>query len=146
MRDQAHDLQIKRVLSPASVADDTAQVGQIIDRLGYDALTYVIAIGSVADVDATFTALLEESDAANMAGANAVADADMISQAAGAAPEAAASFQFDSDDQVRKLGYIGNKRYTRLTITPANNASAALLSAIAVLGHPHSAPVAQAAA
>ncbi len=42
MRDQAHDLQIKRVLSPVSVADNTAQVGQIIDRLGYDALTYVI--------------------------------------------------------------------------------------------------------
>ncbi len=81
-----------------------------------------------------------------MAGANAVADADMISQATGAAPEAAASFQFDSDDQVRKLGYIGNKRYTRLTITPANNASAALLSAIAVLGRPQTAPVTQAAA
>jgi hypothetical protein len=146
MRDQAHDLQIKRVISPVSVADNTAQVGQIIDRLGYEALTYVIAIGSVADADATFTALLEESDAANMAGANAVADADMISQTSGALPEAAASFQFDSDDQVRKLGYIGNKRYTRLTITPANNASAALLSAIAVLGRPQTAPVTQAAA
>lgn len=146
MRDQAHDLQIKRVISPVSVADNTAQVGQIIDRLGYEVLTYVIAIGSVADADATFTALLEESDAANMAGANAVADADMISQTSGALPEAAASFQFDSDDQVRKLGYIGNKRYTRLTITPANNASAALLSAIAVLGRPQTAPVTQAAA
>jgi hypothetical protein len=47
---------------------------------------------------------------------------------------------------VRKLGYIGNKLYTRLTVTPANNASAALLSAVAVLGHPRSAPVTQATA
>lgn len=61
-------------------------------------------------------------------------------------PEAAAGFQFDDDNEVRKLGYIGNKRYTRLTITPALNASATLLAAVAVLGHPSVAPVVQAAA
>ena len=61
-------------------ADNTAQVGEIIDRFGYDSLTYVIATGAIPDADATFAVLLEESDAANMAGANAVADADMISQ------------------------------------------------------------------
>lgn len=146
MRDFANNIQVKRVLSPVSVGDNTPQVGQIIDRLGFESLTYLIATGAIADADVTFAVLLEESDAANMAGATAVADADMISQTLGAAAEAAAAFQFDSDDQVRKLGYIGNKRYTRLTITPANNASGALLSAIAVLGHAQTAPVAQAAA
>ena len=45
MRDFANNVQVKRVLSPASVADDTAQVGEIIDRLGYDSLTYAIAVG-----------------------------------------------------------------------------------------------------
>ena len=109
-------------------------------------MTYLIAIGSVADADATFTVLLEESDASDMTGATAVADADMISQLAGTAPETAAAFQFDDDNEVRKLGYIGNKRYTRLTITPVNNASAAVLAAMAVLGHPTLvSPVVQAA-
>lgn len=140
MRDFANNVQIKRVLSPVSVSDDTAQVGQIIDRLGYESLTYIINTGSIADADVTFTTLLEESDDSGMSGANAVADADMIGT------EAGAGFQYDDDNEVRKLGYIGNKRYTRLTITPANNASAALLSAVAVLAHPHSAPVTQAAA
>jgi hypothetical protein len=70
----------------------------------------------------------------------------MISQTAGAAPETAAGFQFDDDNEVRKLGYVGNKRYTRLTITPAANASATLIAAVAVLGNPDSAPVTQAAA
>ena len=145
MRDMANSIQVKRVLSPVSVADNTAQVGQIIDRLGYDSLTYIIALGSIADADMTATVLLEEGDAANLSDAAAVADADMISQTSGTAPETAAGFRFDDDDEVRKLGYIGNKRYTRLTITPAANASAALLGAVAVLGHPHSAPVTQAA-
>jgi hypothetical protein len=146
MRDMTNNIQVKRVLSPVSVADNTAQVGQIIDRLGYESLTYLLALGSIADADATFAVLLEESDASDMTGAAAVADADMISQTSGTAPEAAAGFQFDDDNEVRKLGYIGNKRYTRLTITPSANASAALLSAVAVLGNPHSAPVTQATA
>lgn len=146
MRDAANNLLVKKVLTPVSGAgDNTAQVGDIIDRQGYDTLTYAILIGAVADADATFTALLEEGDAANLSDAAAVADADMISQTSGTAPEAAASFQFDSDNQVRKLGYIGNKRYTRLTITPANNTGAWLIGACALLGQPSVAPVTQGA-
>ncbi|TDR94199.1 hypothetical protein [Enterovirga rhinocerotis] len=143
MRDAISDMLVKRVLSPVSVADNTALVGQVIDRQGFDSLAYLIATGAIADADATFSVLLEESDAANMAGATAVPDIDMNSQDPALAPEAAAGFTFASDDQVRKLGYVGNKRYTRLTITPASNASAALVSAIAVLGRPDRAPVEQ---
>jgi hypothetical protein len=146
MRDMCNNVLVKRVLSPVSVADNTAAVGEIIDRLGYESLTYIIATGSIADADATFAVLLEESEASDMTGATAVADGDMISQTSGTAPETAAGFKFDDDNEVRKLGYVGNKRYTRLTITPSANASAALFSAVAVLGHPHSAPVTQASA
>lgn len=135
MRDMYNNIGVRRVLSPVSVADNTAQVGQIIDRQGFDSLTYLIHIGSVADADVTFTVLLEESDDSGMSGATAVADADLLGT------DALAAFQYDDDNEVRKLGYRGSKRYTRLTITPANNASAALLSACAVLGHPAAAPV-----
>jgi hypothetical protein len=145
MRDMANNIQVKRVLSPVSTADDTAQVGQIIDRLGYDSLTYLIALGSIGDANMTAVVLLEEGDVANLSDAAAVADADMISQTSGTAPETAAGFQFDDDNEVRKLGYIGNKRYTRLTITPSGNGSAALLGAVAVLGDPKGMPVSQAA-
>lgn len=144
MKDLASMINAKRALSPVSVADTTAQVCQIIDRQGFDSLTYLIATGSIADADATFTVLLEESNDSGMSGATAVADADMISQSS-SAPETAAAFQFDDDNEVRKLGYVGNMRYTRLTITPVNNASAALLSVIAVLGHPDLAKVSQSA-
>ena len=136
MKDTFNNINIKRCISPVSVADNTAQVGQIIDRQGFESLTYVIATGSIADADATFAVLLEEGDAANLSDATAVADADLIGT------EALAGFQFDDDNETRKLGYVGNKRYTRLTITPSANASAALLSAVAVLGYPHSVPTA----
>jgi hypothetical protein len=136
MKDQMNLMDVKRVISPVSVSDTTAQVGQIIDRKGFDSLTFLIVLGSIADADATFTVLLEESDASDMTGAVAVADADLIGT------EALAGFQFDDDNECRKLGYKGNKRYTRLTITPVANTSAALLSAVAVLGSPQIAPTA----
>ncbi|CAG0966780.1 hypothetical protein MTYP_01036 [Methylophilaceae bacterium] len=136
MRDLHNNINVKRVISPVSVADNTAQVGQIIDRQGFDSLEYIIATGSLADADATFAVLLEESDAANMDGAAAVADADLLGT------EAQAGFIFSDDDKVFKLGYKGHKRYTRLTITPSGNSGAAVLSAVAVLGHPANAPTA----
>jgi hypothetical protein len=128
MKDLMNLVDVKRSISPVSVADNTAQVGQIIDRQGFDSLTYLIAIGSVADADATFAVTIDEGDAANLSDASAVAAADLIGTTA------LAGFIFSDDDKVRKLGYKGNKRYTRLTITPSNNASAALLSAVAVFG------------
>lgn len=136
MRDLHNNITVQRVISPVSVADNTAQVGQIISRQGYDSLEYIIAIGNVADADVTFTVLLEESDNSDFSASNAVDDADLLGT------ETLAAFQFDDDNEVRKLGYIGSKLYTRLTVTPANNASAAVIAAVAVLGHPSQAPVA----
>ncbi len=139
MKDLANVITPKRVLSPVSTDADTALVGEIIDKKGFESVTYVIATGSIGDANATFTVLLEESDSSNMASASAVADADLIGT------EVLASFQYDDDNETRKLGYIGSKRYTRLTITPSGNSgtpSGALLSAVAILGHPQIAPTA----
>lgn len=130
MKDLFNHTHPLRCISPVSVSDNTAQVGQIIDRQGFESLTYVILTGSLADADATFTVLLEDGDQANLSDAAAVDDKYLLGT------EALASFQFDDDNETRKLGYIGPKRYTRLTITPANNASAAVIGAVAVLGHP----------
>ena len=130
MRDFTNNLHPIRAISPVSVADNTAEVGEIIDRQGYDGLTFVIATGSLADADATFAVLIEHGNDSGLSDAAAVADADLLGT------ETLAGFQFDDDDETRKIGYLGDKRYIRLTITPAANASAALFSAVAVLGWP----------
>lgn len=136
MRDMMNNVTPKPVLAPAVGTDDTPLVGAIIDRLGYDSLTYLIQTGTLADAGATWTVLLEESDDSGMSGAAGVADADLVGT------EALASFTQAGDGKCFKLGYIGNMRYTRLTITPSGNAGNAPVSAMALLGHPHSAPTA----
>ncbi len=107
MRDFTNNLHPIRAISPVSVADNTAEVGQIIDRQGYDGLTFVIATGSLADVDATFAVLVEEGNDSGLSDAAAVADADLLGT------EALAGFQFDDDNETRKIGYLGDKRYVR---------------------------------
>lgn len=135
MKDLMNSINLLPVINPAATAaNDTALVGAIIDRRNYESLTYVIHTGSLPDVDATFTVLLEESDDSGMSGATAVADIDLIGT------EALASFTFAHDNSLRKLGYNGGKRYTRLTITPSGNGSVSYLSALAILGHPHATP------
>jgi len=147
MRDIISNMQVKRAISPVSGAgSDAAQVSQIIDTQGYNSVGFLIATGSLADVDATFTVLVEDGDDSGLSDAAAVADAGLVSQTLGTAPEAAAGFTFAADDNVRKIGYIGAKRYVRLTITPASNTGAWLIAAVAVLGNPEHAPVIQAAA
>jgi hypothetical protein len=130
MRDLANCINPRVVIAPAAAkTDNTPWVGSVIDKRDFDSLTYVISTGDLADADATFTVLLEESNDPGMAGATAVADVDLIGT------EALASFTFANDNKSFKLGYSGNFRYTRLTITPANNAGNAFVSASAILGH-----------
>ena len=134
MKDLFSKVKLVRAISPVSVGDDTAQVSEILDRTGFESVMLGILTGSIGDSNATFAVLLEESDNADMSGGNAVADGDLHGT------EALAGFQYDDDNECRKLGYRGTKRYLRATITPSGNGSAALIAAFWQLGHPHSAP------
>jgi hypothetical protein len=134
MKDLFHSIQPMTAIAPVSVADNTAQVSSVIDRQGYDSASFVILTGSLADADATFSVLLEES--ADGSSFSAVADSDLLGT------ELLAGFTFADDNATRKLGYVGAARYLRLTVTPAGNASAALIAATAILGHPNVAPTA----
>lgn len=137
MKDLHNDITVGRALSPAAaITDNTAQVCQIIDTQFYEAQEYVINIGSLVDADATFTVLLEDGDDSGLSDAAAVADDFLLGT------EAEASFTFAADNSTRRLGYVGKKRYTRMTITPAGNTGDAFFSVLSVLGFPRHAPTA----
>lgn len=120
----------------AAVTDNTAQVSQIIDTAGFESLMLALITGTLSDADATFTVLVEDGNASNLSDAAAVADKFLIGT------EAGASFTFADDGETRKIGYIGDKRYVRVTVTPANNTGNLFMAGIAVLGHARSEPVA----
>ncbi|GAB4071753.1 hypothetical protein KHC28_00380 [Ancylobacter sonchi] len=129
MRDLISNIDAKRAISPAAaVADNTAVVTQILNRLGAESVALLIITGALADADATFSVTIEHGDQANLSDAAAV-PADQLNGTL-----AAASFTFAADDSVRKIGYVGGKQYIRATITPANNAGNAFIAAVWLLG------------
>lgn len=128
MRDLANSLTVRRAISPAAaVTDNTPLVSQIVDLAGFSKALFAIAIGNLADADATFAVTVDHGDVANLSDAAAVPAAKLTGTLV------AASFASNHDDQVREIGYVGGKRYVRLTITPSNNTGAAFVSAVAIL-------------
>lgn len=138
MRDLMNSIHPVPLIAPvAARTDNTPIVSAIIDTLGYGSATMVLVTGTNTDTDATFAVLLEHSDSDSMAGAEAVDDADLLGT------EALAGFAAADDVECRKLGYVGSKRYLRLTVTPsANNSGNIFLAGVAILGHPADAPTA----
>lgn len=136
MRDQMNLIHPVKALAPVAVAlaDNTAQVCAIIDRKGYESLTYLILVGTLADANATFAVTMEHGDDSGLSDTAAVAAPDFVGTLA------LANFQFDDDAEPRKIGYVGNKRYTRLTITPSGNTGDAPMAVIALLGNPQNSP------
>jgi hypothetical protein len=137
-RDLHNNVTVKRGLSPvAAGTNNTAYVSQIVDTAGYDSVEFVLAIGANTDADATFTVLVEDGNNSALSDNAAVADDYLLGT------EALASFDYSDDNEVRKIGYIGTKRYVRVTVTPASNDSGNIyMAGVWLLGHPKVAPVA----
>lgn len=135
-RDLHNNILVSRALAPVDTAqtNNTAMVSQILDTANYAANEFVGVTGTEADADVTTTVLLEESAASDMSGANTVAAGDTLGTASGA------QVNFSNDNQTLKIGYIGSKRYIRVTITPANNTGNFTIAAAWVQGGPRVAP------
>lgn len=146
MRADLHNnIKASRGISPAAaVTDNTAFVSQILDTAGFDSAEFVGQLGAVADADVTFTVLVEHGDAANLSDAAAVADEHLLGTEAGTVTAGAAvsgaAPGFADDNKTFKIGYVGPKRYVRVTITPANNSGNIFLAGIWLQGHPRVKP------
>lgn len=133
--DLHNNVQYSRGISPvAAVTDNTAFVSQIIDTNGFLATEFVGITGSIADADVTFTVLVEDGDNSALSDASAVADEYLLGTEAGTITSGAAvsggTPGFADDNKTFKIGYVGPKRYVRVTITPANNSGNIFLAGV----------------
>jgi hypothetical protein len=105
-------------------------VGVIIDRRGYESVTFAVLTGAVSTADGsnTLTVSLTASNDAAMAGEEVVtADNGLVG--ANLVVNATADA-----NKVGAFGYNGDKRYLRIAVTEVGTASA-VLAAVALLGH-----------
>ncbi len=115
--DLHNNILVSRGVSPVAALTNvnTPIVSQIIDTANFTATEFLILIGANTDADVSFVVLVEDGNNSALSDNAAVADAYLLGT------EVLAGFTFTHDNQTRKIGYIGPKRYVRVTITPADN-------------------------
>lgn len=137
VRDLHNNINARVAIAPAApITDGTVLTTTILNTIGFESIELLISTGVLADADATFAVVVNESNDSAMAGANVVATTDLLGTTA------LASFNFAQDAAVLKIGYVGNKQYIQATVTPTNNTGSAPISAVWVMGHPAYVPTA----
>lgn len=111
-------------LAPAARTASTDGSG--VDLQGWQSATALIDAG--AWTDGTHTFEVQESD--DNSTFTAVADGDLI----GTEPVIDAGAD---GSQIYRVGYIGNKRYVRVSVTVSGATSGAVYGALFEEGHPH---------
>lgn len=139
-RDMHNNIDIVECIDPVAVGTTgTGQTGAVVDRRGYDSVEFALSYGAITATAATFTVTVLEGDATGSL--TSVADADLLGTEANAGLAAATRTDGSTENVVKRIGYIGSKRYVNVKIV--NTATAGTpVAAAAILGNPHVAKVA----
>ena len=128
----------KTVLKPISALDtptitsDTTTSGNIIDTLGFEAVTLVFQAGAIAAGVATPT--FTEGDDSGLSDGAAVATTDLLGTVADV------TFAATDDNDVKWIGYRGDKRFLKVDIDTTGTTTSTVIGVAAVFGVPHKAP------
>lgn len=97
----------------ATLSGTTKAEGDWIDMQGWQSVTFSVGTGTVTDAGTAsgFSFQVEEGDDTTDAGATAVADADLV----GSESDLTVTSDADDDKMIGSIGYIGSKRYVRMT-------------------------------
>lgn len=130
-RDLKNDIKIANALNIASISTNTTTAGVEIDTQGFESVTFEIITG--ARTDGTVTPLIQETDTSGSY-SGSVDDDNLIGLEADAALSTAQSRS--------RVGYIGTKRYVKLSLVSTSVTTGLTAGASVILGNPKSAPVA----
>jgi len=120
-------------LDNGEITSNTTTVGNIIDTKGFESMEFITQSGNLTD--GAYAILLEEGDDAGLSDAAVLPTADTLGALTG--------FALTDDDITIRVGSIGKKRFQRLSLVSTGVTAGGFFSGIAILGTPHTAPVAQ---
>lgn len=133
MRDMSNNLDDRKALSITAIGANGTTNGDIIDLQGYDAITFAFLTGTITD--GTHAVTFQEGNDSGLADAAAVATSQYLGNAV--------SIVAADDNVVKRIGILTTKRYARAVITSSGVTTGGTIGAIAMLGRPALAPVAQ---
>jgi len=125
-----HDKNMTAVFAEAPALNtdaDTAIVSEIIDCANCTGVTFVGVLGTLSDANCTYAITMEQGDD------SALSDTAAAETVGTDITRTLPSGTFADDNEVFQIGYIGSKRYCRLTVTPSGNNSGNFPFAMAVV-------------
>jgi len=131
-KDLFNNVNQKIALKVQLVSTDTTTAGEILDRQGYETLTLFPISGILTD--GTYNWLVEDGDDSGLSDAAAVSDDFLLGTEAGLA------MALTDDDKVGKIGYVGVKRFVRISVVSTATTTGGTVGAIALLGFARHAP------
>lgn len=126
--DNASLLKFAKALNIQAITASSTVAGNSIDTKGFESLTFLYEVG--ARTDGTFTVLIQDSDDDSTFAD--VVDTFLIGT------ESA----INTANTIKKIGYVGKKRYVKLSFVASAVTSGATVSATAILSHSATNPVA----
>lgn len=131
--DLHHNVKGVNALNIQAIATNTTTVGNIIDTVSFESIEFLIQAATLTD--GAYALKLEHGDDSGLSDAADVPAAEVLGALTG--------FVATDDNAVKRLGYIGKKRYVRLSIVSTGVTTGGTLGATASLSHPKHAPVAE---
>ena len=116
------------------ITSDTTTAGNIIDTAGSESLDFVLLAGAITT--GVFTPVIEDGDDSGLSDAAVVTDDFLIGTEAAAIINSS-----DSSNSTRRIGYVGKKRYVRLSEVTTETGNG-FIAAVAIKGAPRTAPTA----
>ena len=130
--DQANTLTPSAAVNTAAISSSTTTAGNIIDTQGYNALTFILNVG--ARTDGTYTLSIQHGDDSGLSDATTPDASDLVGTTAATA--------VSTTQTMKKLGYVGNKRYVKVSVVSTSVTSGATVGVTALLGRPSVGPAA----
>ena len=128
--DQKSLLKAVKALNIGEITSNTTTAGISIDTKGFESLTLFVELG--ARTDGSFLPLVQDSD-------DNITFADVNDQfLIGTEAEAL----LNTANTIKSIGYVGKKRYVRLSLVSSGVSSGATATATAILSDAYSNPVA----
>ena len=134
MKDLYNHIEFVQAIKPVLVKDNTVPTAATVDLAGFNSAVIELSVGLKSADAGTITLKAEHSDTTSFAN---VAAADM--QGVTPAEGVIYTIDADSDDytsRIVKFGYVGGKRYLKLTIAEVGtNTNGVILGVTVVKGH-----------
>ncbi len=120
--DRASTMDVEVAFNSTAISSATTTAGVLIDTADCGAVTFLMQLG--ATVAGTFTPKLQDGALADGSDLADVADQWLIGTEAGSA--------LTVTNTVKKLGYVGKKRYVKLSFVTTGGSVSGTVSAMAV--------------